>query len=451
MIQLFSPSATLLGTATSSTAGQDAVLQSIPITVAGLYTVVIGGASSTVGPYNLALTLNAAVELENHGGPTSNTLATAQDIDATFRTLGGAAKRAALIGLNTPPGGTSSGFSDDFESGLGGFVLDNSIAAGLWHLSTGRSAQSGHSITHSLYFGQAEGPSGGGNYNTGLRTAGNATSPTINLPVGSNLLSFNYVLQTENSTVWDLSRLQISIDNGVTFTTLASYNGVAESTTWKSASVDLSAYSGKAVLLRWSFDTVDAGANAFEGWYIDDIQIASAVPSTDYYKFTLNAGDTTSIALKALSGSASDVKLLDANGNILAQNAPASTNFDKIISDFTATTTGTYYLLVPGPNNAGYSLLVTKNADLDSEANDTIATAQLLKSRVVNGDQRVLGNIGGTATSIFNFGEVTPQPIDGLTVNGINFNFSVDGGAPTRPPLAPPTPPTPPTSTTPPT
>src|ERR1035438_6360597 len=43
-------------------------------------------------------------------------------------------------------------FAADFESGLQGFTIDNTYgsANGLWHLSTGRAQDAGHSPIHSL-------------------------------------------------------------------------------------------------------------------------------------------------------------------------------------------------------------------------------------------------------------------------------------------------------------
>jgi hypothetical protein len=39
-------------------------------------------------------------------------------------------------------------------------------------------------------------------------------------------------------------------------------------------SFDLSAYAELEVLVRLEFDTVDAGLNNFEGWYVDRIELA---------------------------------------------------------------------------------------------------------------------------------------------------------------------------------
>ena len=81
-------------------------------------------------------------------------------------------------------------------------TLDNNPAPdpnyrpGLWHLSTGRGGDANHSATHSFYYGQAEGPGGGGNYNTpGFANRGVLSSPAVALPAGKRLtLQFNYSL-----------------------------------------------------------------------------------------------------------------------------------------------------------------------------------------------------------------------------------------------------------------
>jgi len=39
--------------------------------------------------------------------------------------------------------------------------------------------------------------------------------------------------------------------------------------------VSLSAYEGRVMLLRFSFDTGDAVQNAFEGWVVDDVIITA--------------------------------------------------------------------------------------------------------------------------------------------------------------------------------
>src|SRR5262249_49770778 len=155
-----------------------------------------------------------------------NSPATAQNIDGSFIPLVKGATRGAVIGSTDSTTPTTQVYLANFESGDQGFVVANG-KTGLWHLSTGRGSQAGHSATHSFYFGTKEKASGGGTYNGGS-SAGTLTSPNIALPAGGQLsLGFNYVLQTQGSTSFDFAQLQIKPTTSSTWTTLASYNGVA--------------------------------------------------------------------------------------------------------------------------------------------------------------------------------------------------------------------------------
>src|SRR5205814_9582792 len=120
-----------------------------------------------------------------------------------------------------------------------------------WHLSPGRGAQAGHSPPHSFYFGQGEGPNGGGNISVG-NTAGSITSAPIALPNSTLTLSFNYVLDSYNS-----ASVQVSNDGGATFTNIAIPDYPYQLplwSVWRPFSMDLSAYAGQTIQLRFSFD-----------------------------------------------------------------------------------------------------------------------------------------------------------------------------------------------------
>jgi hypothetical protein len=97
-VSLMDPSSNLLGSVTAGAAGQDAVLQSIPITTAGTYTVVVGGNGSTIGSYALEGLLNAAVEMAEHGGPSDTTIATAQNLDPAFNAITSGSAVASVLG-----------------------------------------------------------------------------------------------------------------------------------------------------------------------------------------------------------------------------------------------------------------------------------------------------------------------------------------------------------------
>ena len=121
-----------VGSVTASTAGKQAVMQTIPMTAAGTYTITVSSAGGTTGQYTLQLTLNAAVEEEEHSGASNNTFATAQPLDAAFLSLGGSSQRAAVLGatsypqpfltwnMNSNPGWTISGGQWAFGHPTGG-------------------------------------------------------------------------------------------------------------------------------------------------------------------------------------------------------------------------------------------------------------------------------------------------------------------------------------------
>src|SRR5215510_8968488 len=264
-VELRNPASTVIGSATAAAANQPALIQTAPAATGGTYTFTVSGAGGTTGNFSLQVILNAARELEGTiSGATNNTRATAQNIDGSFiklQTSLASASRGAVLGANAA-GAPAPFLTFNFEAGQQGFVINNGPqpghVAGLWHLSTGRGSQSGHSPVTSFYFGQGEGPGGGGNYNVG-NTAGTITSGPITLPNNPGVgLAFNYVLQTEgNNPTFDLASVQVSNNGGATFTTIASSANSAQlplSSAWRNASFSLAAFAGQNVLIRFSFD-----------------------------------------------------------------------------------------------------------------------------------------------------------------------------------------------------
>ena len=216
---------------------------------------------------------------------------------ADFNDAGGAASLDGVTIDNAPPEGSAQ-------------------VAGLWHLSSGRGAEPGHSASSSLYFGQGEGPAGGGNYNVG-RTAGTFTTPIIDLTtVRSAELSFNSFLQTErHAPNFDHAQVSISASfNGEPFspfTPLVSNaaQGAAglpdPSDGWQHVAVDLANFvqnpithpTGSRVQIRFEFDTKDSAGNEFEGWYVDDVQVRTFLQESAadvVFQGNFNLGDSVS-------------------------------------------------------------------------------------------------------------------------------------------------------------
>jgi hypothetical protein len=139
--------------------------------------------------------------------------------------------------------------------------------------------------------------------------------------------------------------------------------------------------------------------------------------TNDYYSFSLTMGQSVTIALTDLGGGQANIDLEDSKGNVLATGTAVSTNVNQLIQNFVAGTPATYYVHVTG-SGVSYSLVVTKSADFDVEANNDPAHAQNL-----NGTTGVLGTI--FAPSVPQVG----QNFEGLGFNDTSCNCLPPDGA----------------------
>jgi predicted outer membrane repeat protein len=121
---------------------------------------------------------------------------------------------------------------------------------------------------------------------------------------------------------------------------------------------------------------------------------ADMLDSADWYRFDLKSGQFATIALNVLEGAGAQVELISPQGVTLAVGSTdRAFNADQIISDFLATSTGTCYLKVTSTSEAHYSVVVTRNAEFDTERNGSIGTAQDLLVPEVGGRRWVMGAI----------------------------------------------------------
>ena len=168
-------------------------------------------------------------------------------------------------------------FTNAGAPALDGFVVDNAVpagaidqVAGLWHLSSRRGGEAGHSGPHSLWYGDET----LGNFAVG-HSAGRVTSSTVNLTAVSGAeLSFNTILNVEGGTLSDRARVLISKNGGAFEEVLAKPTTLTNPTTgWTTATLNLSSFAGSQIQIRFDFDTVDAIGNTTEGWLIDDVVV----------------------------------------------------------------------------------------------------------------------------------------------------------------------------------
>jgi hypothetical protein len=159
-------------------------------------------------------------------------------------------------------------FSDDAEAGQDGWTCD-----GLWHLTEHRS----YSATHSWYYGIED----VWNYDTGGNNSGSLVSPPIDLTEFSRAnLSFWYWYETEDEgSMYDQRSLLVSVDGALPEPLEQLFGD--DMNTWQQHSTDISGYVGHSVQIIFSFDTIDAIANDYEGWYVDDLIVTGFVPVSD--------------------------------------------------------------------------------------------------------------------------------------------------------------------------
>jgi SdrD B-like domain/Immune inhibitor A-like, MAM domain len=159
-------------------------------------------------------------------------------------------------------------FYDNMESGFNGWTTVAYQGTDLWH-QTKIVASSPVTSWWSAIESQ-------GNYNTGERIQNGLISPVVNLTgaTGTVRLLFTEKYCTEQG--WDYCMVDATTDGGGSWTHLRGGYGSApsgDSEGWIISSLDLTAYAGMNLQLRFFFDTGDSLYNEFPGWFVDDVVI----------------------------------------------------------------------------------------------------------------------------------------------------------------------------------
>jgi len=249
-------------------------------------------------------------------------------------------------------------------------------SAGMWHPVSGYPL-GGRSLTGWLFSDPADG-------NIGSSTVGasDLTSPPFTVPAGA-WLSFDYNTKTESDTpYWDQRWVQISV-NGGRFENLLQLHGERMDAWLSSPQINLSAYAGQRVRLRFHFDIVDPNYNGVlpdgstaRGWAVDNVRVftgglppcaeaandtpasAAAVSvgaavqagicppgDTDYYAFSAEAGQYIGAAVSA-NGAPLTLALLGSDGRSELQSGSQSVGLVTYAA-------GTYYLRVRAADHPG--------------------------------------------------------------------------------------------------
>jgi hypothetical protein len=410
-----------LATQTAAAAGQNLLLQNVPIAASGTYTVRTQQDIVGSGDYSLRLLLNAAHETESITGVANNDSSSALDLNASGIALGGGiAGRMAVVGGRGPD------LVERFEHPLGSdWVTFSSDAAGQVAVTGVRGTASGDGA---LIMGRP----------LGSAFVRNAATWTVDLTgVTAAALQFQHVsFGDEVHTLATPYTTPIPIGDGVSisangttwhriFTPGAMTTGV-----WQQASVDLVAAATTAGISlgpnfhirfhQYDNNTFDNSVDP-DGRGYDEIQIVTSPAQVldDWYRFSLQDGETVTLAMHE-SGNrfGSTLNLYDSSLTLLASGTPAD-DLAHVIRNYLDQTNNSalndYYVQIVEPAES-YTLVITQDADFDVEHNDAVSTAQRLDP-----SGRVLGYLSDQALAslqvIQNFpgpdftGLIPPDPI----------------------------------------
>ncbi len=180
------------------------------------------------------------------------------------------------LGTSSPPpppppsGGTV--YSENFDAGTAAGWNKSSGSTDLWRLSTDCVAAA--SGSYKLAFSRASLC----DYDVGHAT-GWARTPVISLAgFTSATLSFNHFWQTESYSggAFDVMQVQVSTNSGSTWTTIAQWDSTDPNPSgYQAVSLNVSSFISSGFQVRFMFDSVDGTANAFLGWYVDDVKVTA--------------------------------------------------------------------------------------------------------------------------------------------------------------------------------
>ncbi len=170
------------------------------------------------------------------------------------------------------PNGTG-GVIYDFASNNHGFFLDQD------HANSASWRRTGYGITFTSTNSEGYVDDGGGFFNSVFAYA---ETPTIDLTqVSAARLSFDSLLETENSAGVDIAKVQIITNPGGPSQTI-DLEGVnnqpggllADNGVHQRISIPIpEQFLGQNIVIRFDFDTIDLSMNGFYGWGVDNIHI----------------------------------------------------------------------------------------------------------------------------------------------------------------------------------
>ncbi|MBE0638139.1 MAG: T9SS type A sorting domain-containing protein [Bacteroidales bacterium] len=164
-------------------------------------------------------------------------------------------------------------FYDDMESGSNGWSVADytgNSANDLWH----QTSQDYSSPTTSWWCADEV----NGTYETGEIISNALISPPIDLTGVFEAVYLYFYESYDTEPEWDFCMVDVTTDGGLSWTPLRGDYGNApngHSNGWVFSYLDLSAYAGEEIQIRFYFDTGDSASNEYSGWLIDDVFVTT--------------------------------------------------------------------------------------------------------------------------------------------------------------------------------
>lgn len=405
---------------TAASAGSPAILNSVPILTAGVYTITTSGAASTVGAYSLTLTLNADRESERDNGVSNDSTATAQNIDPSFISQAAGVSKAAVVG-RLEDAGLAEVEPNDTTAAATNVPNPASVPSNLYQLGVSGNLSSS---TDQDYFNvgalqvgdvititQSGSPSGRGTHTDVFVYLYRAGSASVIASDDDSGPGFDSLIDRFTITTADTYYVRAFRASGSSGTyqvgVFLENSGTAPTT------------GGTVVTETEANDSIATANNLSTSWRSVNYLFASvgniAASDTDIFSYTFTAGDIVSLRSTSTSTLAPQSALLNSAGTAIStENGTSSVAGAGGVSPhygYVIPTTGTYYFRNQAFSGTGSyrddvyvstTATLTPSPDPSDHFALTLTSGQrlgaVLKSSATNMDVAVL-NSGGTVVA----------------------------------------------------
>jgi hypothetical protein len=382
-VSLVSPGSAVLGQATAAAAGKNAILQTMTISEAGTYTLVVGGAAQTTGPYQAKVILNVRIEAEESGVSTNDTIATAEDLSNSFLELTTTTERSAVAGSLSLP-------QEPVVSATGAIYAEYTD---LSSVMDGSHVERGSTLTRGMVYWR--------NLTTSVQIDLGVSVPIQGVSVqadGDDLYRLEYWNSSTAAwcVLWNIPNYA-SVGSGMVCRPDYGYTETERFHTLASV----------VTTSKLRFSAVSTtGSTPYFALSELELQLAP-----DIYQVPLSAGESLSLAVETANWTYCTLELLNASGTVVATGTE-TTNARQTIDTYVATTAGTYYARVSGLGD--YTLLAVRGASFETEPNG----ASPVVGPSAAGSFSVLGEVSAAA------GERLSRPTDrGLETYLLDSNW----------------------------